>query len=363
MARTPIHDAPACRAAILAWYDAHGRDLPWRGTRDPYAILVSEVMLQQTQVSRVVTYWPAFLDRFPTVDALASAPLDEVLSAWAGLGYYGRARRLREAAGAIVAEHGGTVPELPEALRRLPGVGAYTAAAVSSIAFGRPEVVLDANVVRVVARLLAFGGDVSLAAPRRSLARAAADLLDGDRPGDSNQALMDLGATVCTPESPSCRSCPALPHCAAAGEGRAERYPVTARSSEPIDAREAVAVVVRRGKVLLGKQPHERGWWEGLWMPPRCPLDADEDPEARLAGVLAEVGLSAVVDPCPVTARYSVTRHRVAARVFLMRSPSGSVQGGAGWRWFARGRLADLAIPAPYLRELTRLLIQPLKSL
>jgi len=353
MSRTSVTDAHRCRSAVLDWYDAHGRDLPWRETRDPYAILVSEVMLQQTQVSRVVTYWPAFLDRFPSAEALASASLDDVLSAWSGLGYYGRARRLRAAAVQIVAEHGGVVPESPEALRRLPGIGKYTAAAVSSIAFNLPEPVLDANVVRVVARLLAFREDASGAAGRRVLAAAAAGLLEPGRPGDSNQALMDLGATVCTPESPSCSSCPALPYCAAAAAGHPERFPSPARRGATVETFEAVAVVARRGKVLLGKPGHERGWWEGLWIPPRSPIDRVEEAAERLAGALASIGLSGVLVPWGKTIRYTVTRHRVSTRVFALESPRGALRKSSGWRWFSSEDLAGLALPAPYLRALS----------
>jgi A/G-specific adenine glycosylase len=196
------------RAALLAWFDRNRRELPWRRTRDPYAIWLSEVMLQQTQVATVIPYWERFLARFPTVTALAEAPLDEVLSLWSGLGYYSRARNLHRAANEVVARHGGALPASHAALLALPGFGRYTAGAVASIAFGLPEPLVDGNVARVFSRACAIEGAPGDREREKKLWAEAARWVQGERPGELNQALMELGATVCTARSPRCGLCP-----------------------------------------------------------------------------------------------------------------------------------------------------------
>ncbi|HEX5757593.1 MAG TPA: A/G-specific adenine glycosylase, partial [Thermoanaerobaculia bacterium] len=237
------------RHELLAWYDRVRRDLPWRRTRDPYRVWISEVMLQQTRVEVVLPYYDRFLAEFPTVEALAAAPEAEVLAAWSGLGYYRRARQLHAAARRVV-ERGG-FPDTPGGWRELPGVGDYTAAAVGSIVYGLPLPVLDGNVERLMARYLALAADPKSAAARRQLRAAAAALVDPERPGDSNQALMEVGATVCTPRRPRCPDCPLLPGCRAAAEGRPERYPPRRARRAREGRRLVVAVVEWRGQVLL----------------------------------------------------------------------------------------------------------------
>jgi A/G-specific adenine glycosylase len=206
----------AFRRRLLAWYGRHQRPLPWRRTRDPYAILVSEIMLQQTQVARVEGYWTRFLDRWPTVDALASASADAVHESWAGLGYYARARNLHAAAQSVVRDHGGAFPADPDALRRLPGIGRYTAAAVASIAFGVDVGAVDTNVARVLGRVFRLRGARKSAARERRTWRLVNDLVPRGRAGDWNQALMDLGATICTARAPRCPACPVKTACATA---------------------------------------------------------------------------------------------------------------------------------------------------
>ena len=196
------------RAPLLAWYDAHKRDLPWRRTRDPYAIWISEAMLQQTRVETVIPYWERFLETFPTVDALAAADIDEVYAVWTGLGYYSRARNLKHAAETIVGQHAGALPDTAEGLETLKGIGRYTAGAVASIAFDREAPLVDGNVIRVFARLLGIREDSASKAVVDRMWDEAARLVVGPRPGDLNQALMELGATVCTPRNPSCLICP-----------------------------------------------------------------------------------------------------------------------------------------------------------
>ncbi|MHC4846302.1 MAG: A/G-specific adenine glycosylase, partial [Planctomycetota bacterium] len=202
------------RARLLAWFDEHQRDLPWRRTRDPWAILVSEIMLQQTTVAAAIPYYERFVRRWPRPADLARAGRDELLAAWAGLGYYRRARHLMDAA-SVVAEDGGQLPARADALRALPGIGEYTAAAVASIAFGEAIAAVDGNVERVMCRLGAIEGNPKQAVARRAIRDLAEALLDADRPGDFNQALMELGATVCRPTSPDCGRCPLSADCRA----------------------------------------------------------------------------------------------------------------------------------------------------
>jgi A/G-specific adenine glycosylase len=259
------------RRDLLSWFDRHRRDLPWRRTRDPYRIWVSEVMLQQTRVEAVLPYYERFLGRFPNVDDLASAPIDEVLALWSGLGYYRRARQLHAAARRIADAR--EFPRTLDRLLELPGVGSYTAAAVASIAFGLAVPVLDGNVERVMARRLALAEDPKRGASRALLVAAAAALLDPSRPGDSNQALMELGATLCLPRQPRCELCPLRPGCAASGEGRPGLYPPPRRRRPTEIRRLLVAVVASRenpDRVLLFRRS------------PRLPQAAPTSPSVGL---------------------------------------------------------------------------------
>jgi A/G-specific adenine glycosylase len=206
-------NAPAFRRRLLAWWARHARALPWRRTCDPYAILVSEVMLQQTQVARVSEYWPRFLARYPTIDDLAAASADAVHASWAGLGYYARARNLHAAARAVVRDHDGAFPRDPDRLRQLPGIGRYTAAAVASIAFGADVGAVDTNVARVLGRVFRLRGRTRSAARARRTWQLACTLVPAGRAGDWNQALMDLGATICTARAPRCARCPVASTC------------------------------------------------------------------------------------------------------------------------------------------------------
>lgn len=247
------------RADLLAWYDANARDLPWRapphaGRRtDPYRVWLSEVMLQQTTVPHATPFFLKFLALWPTVGDLAAAPDGEVMAAWAGLGYYARARNLLACARAVAADRGGVFPDTEEGLRALPGLGPYTAAAVAAIAFDRPANVVDGNVERVIARL--FAVETPLPAAKPELKRLAADLVTDHRPGDWAQALMDLGATICRPKSPLCDRCPIAAHCAAFARGDADTFPRrTAKPERP--HRYGVAYLLTRGdEVALVRRP------------------------------------------------------------------------------------------------------------
>jgi len=255
-------------SALLGWFSHNGRSLPWRRTRDPYAIWISEVLLQQTRVEVAIPYYERFLRAFPTVEALAGADLEEVLRVWAGLGYYARARNLHRAARLVVAQAG--FPTTVEGWRQLPGVGPYTAAAVASIAFGEDALALDGNVLRVGARLLGILDPIDEVRTRRRIRDALEQLLPPGRAGEFNQALMDLASTVCLPKRPHCRTCPVRAWCASFQSGLQERLPRRRRRS-PKPLRPFVAVVVRdpRGRVLLVRRPLS-GVWGGLWALPEA---------------------------------------------------------------------------------------------
>ena len=258
---------PDLRAALLDWYDAHGRTLAWRAAPgspppDPYRVWLSEVMLQQTTTPHATPYFLAFTTRWPTVRDLAAAEDGDVMAAWAGLGYYARARNLLACARAVDHDHGGVFPDTEAGLLALPGVGAYTAAAVAAIAFGRPANVVDGNVERVMARL--FAVETPLPAARLELRRLAATLVENDRPGDWAQALMDLGATVCRPGKPLCDRCPLTAWCAAYASGTPERYPLKfAKADRP--RRRGVVWVLRdgEGRVALVRRP-DKGLLGGM---------------------------------------------------------------------------------------------------
>jgi|CXWL01.1.fsa_nt_gi A/G-specific adenine glycosylase len=336
--RRPYNPEVSDSAALLEWYRRHRRDLPWRATRDPYRIWLSEVMLQQTRVETVVPFFSAFLERFPTVEALAEAPLEEVLAAWSGLGYYRRARFLHRAAGVVAAR--GAFPSSLEGLRALPGVGEYTAAAVASIAFGVAEPVLDGNVERVTARWLALAGDPKRGETRRTLRGAAAALLSQDAPGDSNQALMELGATVCTPRRPKCSLCPVGRSCRGAASGDPEAYPAV-RAERSVERVERVLAVVEdeQGRVLLHRRAEDEQLLAGTWELPWAV--AGERAAAELGaryGGRWRLGVEA-----------GVVRHRITFRSLVLsvrratcETEAGVVAEGPEAGWFAPREVARL---------------------
>lgn len=311
----------ALRARLLAWYTRRRRDLPWRATRDPYRIWVSEIMLQQTRVETVLPYYHRFLRRFPTLAALAAAPESAVLAAWSGLGYYRRARDLHRAARLLHAA-GGSFPSGYDAIRALPGIGPYTAAAIASIAFNLPYPALDGNVLRVLARLENEAAPIASTAARRRLEAVARDLLHPRRPGDFNQALMELGATVCLPRAPLCPACPLRAGCRAHASGAASALPVR-RPQPPPESVEAVLVLVRRnGRVLLRRRPAAARQLAGFWELPR----PEDLPGASLSPPLAAF-------------HHAITRRRYRVTVVtaqLQRAPR-------GFRWFPITQLS--AIP------------------
>ena len=277
-------------AAIVAHYATVKRDLPWRRSRDPYAIWVSEIKLQQTRVQTVIPYWERWMQKFPTVRALAEAPLDDVLAAWAGLGYYSRARNLHRGAACVVEEYGGRVPPTAASLREVPGIGAYTAGAIASIAYGERAPLVDGNVARVLARVFAIDDDVKSTRGQKAIWALAGDLMrampDDAAPGDLNQGLMELGATVCAPRAPSCLACPLSTACRARAEGRQDELPrLPARKrEEDLPLLDRVALWIERdGQILLARRVPD-GLFGGLW---ELPQGDDAVAAARAAGVTA----------------------------------------------------------------------------
>lgn len=266
------------RDALLYWYDGCARELPWRGASDPYAIWVSEVMCQQTRVETVRDYYARWMVRFPTVAALAEADADDVMALWAGLGYYRRARALHAGAQAVVATHGGEVPATYEELLTLPGVGDYTAGAIASIAFGVAVPAVDGNVNRVLSRLFAIGGAPQKSPFKTAVRKAAGDLVHPERPGDFNQALMELGATVCQPRNPRCNECPLEGRCEARARDAVADFPQRTRRPKPRPQKQEVCVV-RHGERYLLRRRNEEGLLSGTWeFPPATavPLEGDE---------------------------------------------------------------------------------------
>ena len=339
------------RAAVLRWYRRVRRDLPWRRTRDPYAIWVSETMLQQTRSETVLRYYERFLRRFPTVRALARAPQSAVLAAWSGLGYYSRARNLHGAAKVIVRRHRGVIPCDVEALRALPGVGRYTAGAVASIAFGLPAPIIDGNVARVLTRWFAVDGDPRVPDVSRTLWQIAEGMLDVRSPGDWNQALMELGATVCTPRVPACPRCPLKLCCRARRSRAVDRYP--GRSARPVlrAARQACVILQAGPRLLLTKRGDDEGLLAGLWEFPMVVVEADEEPEAALERRFTELGIDAVglCGGAPVIRiLHTITTRRIETLVFrARRQPRGKLPGAC---WFRRAELAELPLSAVGLR-------------
>ncbi len=318
------------RAALLGWYRENARDLPWRRTRDAYVVWVSEIMLQQTRVAAVVEYFERFLRSFPTIEALAAAREERVLAEWSGLGYYRRARMLHRAAQMVVGERGGRIPETAAQLRELPGIGEYTAAAVASISFGEARAVVDGNVERVLARLcgprlLEAGGGNGRQPAAKILREAAQKLLDGQRPGEFNQAMMELGATVCLPRGPLCGECPVRQHCRTQGEHETDR-------AKPMQSRRVAYVLMQKGEgakaeVLLRQRGGDERQMPGMW---------------ELPGAMEGLGEEQVV----MRVRHSITDTNYYVTVYGLgaderRGLQGKVR---DLRWVKAGELNRLAL-------------------
>ena len=339
-------------AALLAWYDRHRRVLPWRAapgeTPDPYRVWLSEIMLQQTTVKAVGPYYVRFLKRFPTVERLAAAPLDDVLKAWAGLGYYARGRNLHACARAVVAQHGGKFPDTEQGLQKLPGIGPYTAAAIAAIAFDRPAVAVDGNVERVIARLCAIETPLTAAKPR--IREVAARMTPSRRPGDFAQAMMDLGATICTPKQPACILCPWNEACAALRHGDPETFPHKAPKAERPLRRGGAFVAVRADGFLLVRTRPEKGLLGGMtevpttaWHQDFCDSHEALDDAPRLArrrNGWHETKWRRI----PGVVTHTFTHFPLELTVYVATVPAGA-RAPAAMRWVALRDLHGEALP------------------
>ena len=331
--------------ALMAWFRKHARSMEWRETDDPYRIWVSEIMLQQTRVETVTPYYRRFLSAFPTLKALADAPLDRVLKSWEGMGYYARARNLHKAAGRILAG-GGRLPESVEGLLALPGVGRTTAGAIAAIAFRQDVPVLDANVRRVVARLCAVRGDPRSPAVERSLWSISRRMILPGRGRDTALAMMDLGATVCVPRYPKCPDCPLSRWCEGRRLGLQESIP-RRPAKRPLPHRDVVVAVFadREGKLLIDRRP-DHGLLGGLWEFPGGKREAGE----TLAGALAreireELGVRIRVLGKIGTVRHAYSHFRVSLHAYRCRTTAGRIRRNPTRRWAAPEELGNLAFP------------------
>lgn len=311
-------------ARLLQWYENHGRELPWRQSRDPYAIWVAEVMLQQTRVETVIPYYQRWMAEFPTVGALAAADQQTVLALWEGLGYYQRARNLHRAAGRVVSEFDGTLPQRQEDLRTLPGVGAYTSAAIAAIAFGEDTIALDGNLRRVLSRLDNVELEIRSPQAERTLRQRAQELLPSGRAGAFNQALMDLGATLCTPQSPDCGRCPIQDHCQAYTLGLVEERPVRRPRGERPRVFRAIAIIERDGEVLLGRRLPDR-LLGGMWEFPGFDFKDPHHLASKLVkAVQQNLGLDCQDCSSLETIDHGYTHYRVTAHPFRCRWVAGT---------------------------------------
>lgn len=351
-------------ADLVAWFHEAARDLPWRRTQDPYAIWISEIMLQQTQVATVIPYWERWMARFPDVAALAGAPEDAVLKHWEGLGYYSRARHLQAAAKLLMAHHGGRVPATWDEVRRLPGVGDYTAGAVLSIAFGQRVPAVDGNVLRVLSRIALVRDDVARPATKKAIGGLAGALLQGaDDPGALNQALMELGATVCTPTRPRCDACPVGRHCRALAAGEVDELPLKTGTRPPKSLVLGAALIERGGELMFVKRPAP-GIWGGLWALPAAELPGVDPERPETAGPALTAALAAdglLIEPGPMVAvvRHTLTHRALTIPVFRATSWQGTLQGLEA-AWAPPEVPRDLALPVPFQKIMRGLDAGPL---
>ena len=333
---------------LLAWFDKNARDLPWRRTRDPYAIWVAEIMLQQTQSDTVKPYYQKFLKRFPTVRRLAKARLDDVLKVWEGLGYYSRARNLHLAAGRIVRDFGGRVPQVRDDLLKLPGVGRYTAGAIASIAFNQDEPVVDGNVTRVLCRLFRIRQDPRSSGTQKRLWRLAEELLPSGKARLFNQAMMELGATVCLPRNPRCDECPLGRMCGAKAHGEQEKLPRRVRKKPLPRHTVVVAVIYKNGKILIDKRK-PGGLLGGLWELPGGKVAKGESLKAALLReVREELGVRVRVVRPLVTVQHSYSHFSVTLHAFVCDYESGRPRcvGCVDYKWVLPKQLDKYAFPA-----------------
>lgn len=327
---------------LLRWFGEVKRDLPWRRDRDPYRVWLSEVMLQQTRVDQAAPYFHRFTEAFPTVADLASAELDEVLLLWEGLGYYSRARNLHRAAQVVMEEHAGYLPGSQKELKALPGIGDYTSAAIASIAFDEPSAAVDGNVIRVMARVFALEGDRKSARLRTEIQKLSDTLIPDDSPGAYNEALMELGARVCTPRNPDCQACPLNQVCTAFRLGAAESYPQAAETRIVPHHDIAIGIVFDDGRLLIQRRS-EKAMLGGLWEFPGGKVEGDETPaEACIREVAEETGLEIVIDEALNHVRHAYSHFRITLHPFVCSVAGGVIRPSTTTREWIRLDDADL---------------------
>lgn len=323
---------------LLRWYDQHARVLPWRGIHNAYHTWVSETMLQQTRVETVLAYFDRFIRRFPTVEALAAAPEDEVLKLWEGLGYYRRARNLHKGAQQVVAEHGGVIPRDVKELLKISGIGEYTAGAIASIAYDQAVPAVDGNVIRVVSRVKGIRENVGIPSVKRRIAQEAAALVPQSRPGDFNQAMMDLGATICVPGTPSCERCPVSALCDAYREGDAEDIPELPRKNPPKVIDYDLCLIFNGDRVLMRQRTETM--LQGLWV---YPMVEDHHTIKQLAPLVKKrIGVP-VTDIQPAGDAKHIFTHQVwQMKLYIMHT---TAEAPAGWRFVTMEEMQQLTIP------------------
>ncbi len=353
----------AFRNALTDWFARHARDLPWRHEPTPYHTWVSEIMLQQTQAATVIPYYLHFIARFPSIQALAAAPLDDVLKAWEGMGYYRRAHNLHRAAHIIVQKHGGELPSEEKALLALPGIGRYTAGAIRSIAFGIPAPILDGNIKRVLARLDDLETSIDDPATQKQLWARAAELVDPDQPGPSNEALMELGATICLPQNPTCLLCPVQTFCLARKRGTQYERPLRDRR-RPIPHFHVVAGIVRHAadpqRFLIAQRP-ANGMLGGLWEFPGGKQQAGESlPQALVRELSEELDIQIEPGEHLISLDHAYTHFRITLHAFHAQHVGGDPQnlGVDDWRWVTLAELDGFAF-ARTDRRIIEALAQP----
>jgi A/G-specific adenine glycosylase len=342
---------------LLAWYATAQRDLPWRRSRTPYRVWLSEVMLQQTRVDTVVPYYRRFLRRFPTLKALAQAPLDEVLKLWAGLGYYARARNLHAAARQVVTKYGGRIPRSLEPLLALPGVGDYTAGAILSIAYNLRAAVLDGNVARVLCRLLGIAENPKASATQTRLRAIAEALIPEGHARDLNQAMMELGAVVCTPRTPTCEACPVSGLCVARRAGKQRQLPRTPRRKPVPHYDVGIGLVWRRSKLLITRRPLD-AMLGGLWEFPGGKREGDEPLEQTVQReIREELGLDVAVAARFLSCNHAYSHFRVTLHAFHCTSPRGRPRPvkSTAYRWVTVAELPGYPFPAGSLKIIREL--------
>lgn len=333
-------NATNLQKSLLTWYRNHARDLPWRRTKDPYKIWVSEIMLQQTQVDTVIPYYDRWLKRFPTIESLAKASLSDVMKLWAGLGYYRRARMLHEGA-KQVQKLGGRLPSAVNELIKLPGIGRYTAGAIASIAFEQRAPIVDGNVIRILSRIYAIHSDIGKLDTVKKLWQIAEEVLPDKYIGDFNQSMMELGATVCLPENPKCGVCPVEALCQAHALGKATFFPVNKNKTKLEKIKTAALVLRQNGKVLIQKQA-EKERWGGLWMFPHW-----KDKKSMVHD-MKKFGLN--LKP-KMKVRHGFTKYLVTLEVFQsekIKGKSERIKLSDNHKWIDVNRLSDYAMPSPH---------------